>query len=263
MNSASAREAYPSWHLFAFTTCPSRSMASAPARPEPGGALRARRRPADAMVHGTRTFRAMQGQQGGSAGVDDAFASDWGPGIGAEIMGRNKFGPQRGPWADEEWQGWWGDDPPFHTPVFVLTHHARPSIEMKGGTTFHFIDASPEVALAAAKEAAGGLTSASGAARHRSPVPGRRPDRPPAHRDRADRPRPRRAPLGGSGGPGGALRHRVGEFAQRGHPRHLHPSLAALFSFPPPVGPGPASRGRGRARRRCSRRRRRRAPACR
>ena len=82
---------------------------------------------------GTRTFHAMQGQQGGSAGVDDAFASNWGPGIGAEIMGRNKFGPQRGPWADEEWQGWWGDEPPFHTPVFVLTHHLRPSIEMKGG----------------------------------------------------------------------------------------------------------------------------------
>src|SRR5580700_10997307 len=105
----------------------------------------------------TRTFRAMQGQQGGSAGVDDAFASNWGPGIGAEIMGRNKFGPQRGPWTDEEWQGWWGDEPPFRTPVFVLTHHVRPSIEMKGGTTFHFIDDSPARALAAARQAAGGL----------------------------------------------------------------------------------------------------------
>ncbi len=77
-------------------------------------------------------------------------------------MGRNKFGPQRGPWADEEWQGWWGDEPPFHTPVFVLTHHVRPSIEMKGGTTFHFIDASPEVALAAAKRQRAASTSASG-----------------------------------------------------------------------------------------------------
>jgi dihydrofolate reductase len=105
----------------------------------------------------TRTFRAMQGQQGGSTGVDDAFASNWGPGIGAEIMGRNKFGPQRGPWTDEEWKGWWGEEPPFRTPVFVLTHHPRPSIEMKGGTTFHFIDASPEQALAAAREAAAGL----------------------------------------------------------------------------------------------------------
>ncbi|MFZ0003930.1 MAG: dihydrofolate reductase, partial [Trebonia sp.] len=91
----------------------------------------------------TRSFHVMQGQQGGSTGIDDAFASNWGPGIGAEIMGRNKFGPQRGPWTDEQWKGWWGEEPPFHTPVFVLTHHVRPSIEMKGGTTFHFIDASP------------------------------------------------------------------------------------------------------------------------
>jgi len=106
---------------------------------------------------GTRSFHVMQGQQGGSTGIDDAFASNWGPGIGVEIMGRNKFGPQRGPWTDEEWKGWWGEEPPFHTPVFVLTHHVRPSIEMKGGTTFHFIDASPAQALAAAQEAAGGL----------------------------------------------------------------------------------------------------------
>jgi dihydrofolate reductase len=106
----------------------------------------------------TRTFRAMHGEPGGGAtGVDDAIASNWGPDIGAEIMGRNKFGPQRGPWTDEEWQGWWGDEPPFLTPVFVLTHHPRPSIEMKGGTTFHFIDASPAEALAAAREAAPGL----------------------------------------------------------------------------------------------------------
>ena len=106
---------------------------------------------------GTRSFHVQQGQQGGSTGVDDAFASNWGPGIGVEIMGRNKFGPQRGPWTDEEWKGWWGEEPPFHTPVFVLTHHLRPSVEMKGGTTFHFIDASPAEALAAAQKAAGGL----------------------------------------------------------------------------------------------------------
>ena len=105
----------------------------------------------------TRTFREMQGESGGSTGVDEGFASQWASGIGAEIMGRNKFGPQRGPWADEEWKGWWGDDPPFHTPVFVLTHHPRASLEMKGGTTFHFIDASPEAALEQAREAAGGL----------------------------------------------------------------------------------------------------------
>jgi dihydrofolate reductase len=106
---------------------------------------------------GTKTFRAMHGEPGGSTGVDEALASNWGPGIGAEIMGRNKFGPQRGPWADKEWQGWWGDNPPFHTPVFVLTHHTRPSIEMDGGTTFHFIDASPAEALDTARHAAGGL----------------------------------------------------------------------------------------------------------
>ena len=98
-----------------------------------------------------------EGDPGGSTGVDDNFASNWSPGIGAEIMGRNKFGPQRGPWADEAWKGWWGDDPPFHTPVFVLTHYPRPSIEMMGGTTFHFIDASPAEALAVARTAAGEL----------------------------------------------------------------------------------------------------------
>src|SRR5215469_2725175 len=105
---------------------------------------------------GTRTFRAMQGEPGGSTGVDEAFAGNWGTGIGAEIMGRNKFGPQRGPWENEEWKGWWGDDPPFHTPVFVLTHHSRPSIEMEGGTTLHFIDASPTEALDTARKAADG-----------------------------------------------------------------------------------------------------------
>jgi dihydrofolate reductase len=105
----------------------------------------------------TRAFREMHGEPGGSAGADESFASNWGPGIGAEIMGRNKFGPQRGPWTDEEWKGWWGDDPPFHTPVFVLTHHTRPAIEMKGGTSFHFIDASPAEALEVARQAAGGL----------------------------------------------------------------------------------------------------------
>ena len=93
----------------------------------------------------------------GDTGVDEAFASNWGPGIGAEIMGRNKFGPQRGPWQDAEWKGWWGNNPVFHTPVFVLTHYPRPSLELDGGTTFHFIDAGPAEALAAAREAAGGL----------------------------------------------------------------------------------------------------------
>jgi len=105
----------------------------------------------------TRTFRKMHGEPGGSTGADEAFASNWGTGIGAEIMGRNKFGPQRGPWTDEDWKGWWGDDPVFHTPVFVLTHNPRPTIQMKGGTTFHFIDTTPAEALRIAQEAAGEL----------------------------------------------------------------------------------------------------------
>ena len=106
----------------------------------------------------TRTFRAMglHGETEGSFGVDESFASQWAPGIGAEIMGRNKFSPYRGP-HDEEWKGWWGDDPVFHTPVVVLTHHPRPVLEMEGGTTFHFLDADPATALAKARELAGGL----------------------------------------------------------------------------------------------------------
>ena len=107
----------------------------------------------------TRTFREMglHGESEGSFGVDEAFAGKWNQGIGAEIMGRNKFGPQRGPWTDEEWQGWWGDDPVFHTPVVVLTHHPRPVLEMQGGTSFHFVNADPHAALAQAQELAGGL----------------------------------------------------------------------------------------------------------
>ncbi|MGA4539637.1 dihydrofolate reductase family protein [Uniformispora flossi] len=104
----------------------------------------------------TRAFRAMTGQEGGPFSVDGALADTWDGGIGAEIMGRNKFSPHRGPWEDEAWQGWWGENPPFHTPVFVLTHHPRPTLEMEGGTTFHFIDATPEEALKQAREAAGG-----------------------------------------------------------------------------------------------------------
>jgi dihydrofolate reductase len=105
----------------------------------------------------TATFRAMRGEEGDpAAAADDAFASRWGDRIGAEIMGANKFGPPG--WQDDpEWRGWWGPNPPFHTPTFVLTHRPRPAVEMEGGTTFHFLDASPADALAAAREAAGGL----------------------------------------------------------------------------------------------------------
>lgn len=92
----------------------------------------------------------------GSRGLDDYFLRDYDRHIGAEIMGRNKFGPQRGPWENEEWRGWWGDNPPFHTPVFVLTHFVRPSITLSD-TTFHFINASPQEALRIAKEAADGM----------------------------------------------------------------------------------------------------------
>lgn len=103
---------------------------------------------------GTRTFRKMHGQDGGATGIDDDFAARGFHDIGAWIMGRNMFGPIRGPWLDDAWKGWWGDNPPFHTPVFVLTHHPRESFDMAGGTTFHFvtngIDAALERAVAAA-----------------------------------------------------------------------------------------------------------------
>jgi dihydrofolate reductase len=104
----------------------------------------------------TRWWRSeMAGQPRGTRGVDDAFARQFLPGIGAEIMGAGKFGPPG--WHDDpEWRGWWGPNPPFHTPTFILTHHSRPSIEMEGGTTFHFIDASPAEALGTARESAGG-----------------------------------------------------------------------------------------------------------
>jgi dihydrofolate reductase len=92
---------------------------------------------------------------GGTRGFEDHLTRDFSRNIGAEIMGRNKFGPQRGPWQDHEWQGWWGDEPPFHTPVFVLTHHERPSFTL-ADTTFHFLDATPQEAVEKAKAAADG-----------------------------------------------------------------------------------------------------------
>ena len=94
-------------------------------------------------------------EPGGTRGLDDYFTRDFSNNIGAEIMGRNKFGPYRGPWTDHEWKGWWGDVPPFHTPVFVLTHPPRPTFAL-ADTTFHFIDATPADALEQAKAAAGG-----------------------------------------------------------------------------------------------------------
>ena len=102
-----------------------------------------------------RWGRQMIGQPGGTRGIDDAFSQQFDTGIGAEIMGANKFGPP-GWHQDPEWKGWWGPNPPFHTPTFILTHHPHPSIEMEGGTTFHFLDASPADALETARAAAGG-----------------------------------------------------------------------------------------------------------
>jgi dihydrofolate reductase len=102
-----------------------------------------------------RWGRTMIGQSGGSAGLDDAFLRLFASGVGVEIMGAGKFG-YPGWHEDPEWKGWWGPNPTFHTPVFVLTHHTRPPIEMEGGTTYHFVDASPAEALEQAREAAGG-----------------------------------------------------------------------------------------------------------
>jgi dihydrofolate reductase len=105
----------------------------------------------------TRSFRDGHGLDGGGeTGLDDERAAAWNENVGATIMGRNMFGPVRGPWGDEQWTGWWGDDPPYHTPVFVLTHHARPPLEMEGGTTFHFVTDGIELALELAVEAANG-----------------------------------------------------------------------------------------------------------
>src|SRR5438270_12709545 len=96
----------------------------------------------------TRTFAQTHATEGaGEEGLDDEFIKRGDAGIGATIMGRNMFGPIRGEWENENWKGWWGDDPPFHHPVFVLTHHPRPSFEMQGGTTFHFVPAGIQAAL--------------------------------------------------------------------------------------------------------------------
>src|SRR5689334_21588511 len=104
----------------------------------------------------TRTFRTMFGQEGGAAGVDDDFAVRSFANVGAWILGRNMFSPTRGEWPDDGWKGWWGDEPPYHCPVFVLTHHPRDPIPMAGGTTFHFVTDGIEAALQRARDAAGG-----------------------------------------------------------------------------------------------------------
>lgn len=104
----------------------------------------------------TRLWSQMHGQDGGEAGVDNDVAEQGFAGIGAWILGRNMFGPVRGPWLDDSWKGWWGEEPPYHTPVFVLTHHPRPSLQMAGGTEFHFVTGGIQAALEQAQAAAGG-----------------------------------------------------------------------------------------------------------
>ncbi|MFA7332029.1 MAG: dihydrofolate reductase family protein [Candidatus Delongbacteria bacterium] len=106
----------------------------------------------------TRTLQqSLFGKEGGTTGVDDDFAARGFKQVGAWILGRNMFSPSRGPWTDLSWKGWWGDNPPYHVPVFILTHHARPPIEMEGGTTFHFVTGGLREALERARAAAGGL----------------------------------------------------------------------------------------------------------
>jgi dihydrofolate reductase len=103
----------------------------------------------------TRTWRSMHGEPGGETGVDDGLAREGMAGHGAWILGRNMFGPVRGPWPDGHWKGWWGDEPPYHVPTFVLTHHARQPLEMAGGTVFHFVTGGIHEALRQARAAAG------------------------------------------------------------------------------------------------------------
>jgi dihydrofolate reductase len=105
---------------------------------------------------GTRFFHQMTNRAGGSTGIDNDFAEQGMANMGAFILGRNMFGPVRGPWPDESWRGWWGDNPPYHTPTFVLTHHARAALPMDGGTTFHFVTDGIHSALDQARAAAQG-----------------------------------------------------------------------------------------------------------
>jgi dihydrofolate reductase len=106
--------------------------------------------------YGTKMFRAMTGEGGGSDGIDEDYAARSMAGFGAFIVGRNMFGPVRGDWPDESWKGWWGDNPPYHAPTFILTHYPRDPIVMEGGTTFYFVTKGIEAALGKAKAAAGG-----------------------------------------------------------------------------------------------------------
>jgi len=102
----------------------------------------------------TRTWKQMHGHDGGSTGVDNEWAQRGMENVGAWILGRNMFGPVRGPWPDDSWNGWWGEEPPYHVPTFVLTHHPRKPVQMKGGTIFHFVTDGIHAALQQARDAA-------------------------------------------------------------------------------------------------------------
>ena len=126
----------------------------------------------------TEVFKKMHGQSGGTQGIDNDFAVQSFENVGAWILGRNMFGPVRGPWKDDSWKGWWGDNPPYHTPVFVLTHHARSPLVMEGGTTFHFVTDGLESALEKSERSGQGQRRTNRRRRvGHSPVPDRGPDR--------------------------------------------------------------------------------------
>ena len=172
----------------------------------------------------TRWWHALVGEPGGTRGIDDAFLQQFASGIGAEIMGAGKFGPP-GWHEDPEWKGVWGNDPPFHTPVFVLTHHPRPSVEMEGGTTYHFIDASPADALETAREAAGGQDVRLGGGPDDHPrVPCCRARRPHAHHRGPHPAGSRHPPPRRTGGSRQGLRDRVHLLAQRSDACDVHSS---------------------------------------
>ena len=164
--------------------------------PEPRAAVRSRRPRGLFAWAGATASWPNRTDPGGSRGLDDYFTRDFARNIGAEIMGRNKFGPQRGPWQDHDWRGWWGDEPPFHTPVFVMTHHQRPSFTLSD-TTFHFVDGDPAAVLEQAREAAQGKdVRLGGGATTIRRVPRRRPRRHPARGGLAGGARLRAAALG-------------------------------------------------------------------
>jgi dihydrofolate reductase len=180
-------------------------------------------------------------EPGGTRGLDDYFVRDFSRNIGAEIMGRNKFGPQRGPWKDLDWKGWWGDDPPFHAPVFVLTHHHRPGFSLSD-TTFHFVEAAPGEAL---RRVQGGRRGKGRAdrrwCRHRPAVPRGGPRRHPPCGGGTDRDWSRGAAVDLPRGAARPLPPRDRSQPQRRHPLALLAAVTTPDANPDvAVGPDPA-----------------------